>query len=199
MIWLALALLFLVSTAISFFITLGVLPKTSAAEPSREWTAANAGSTPQASPSQEYGQIAESTPSPTLTNETKPQTVAKSYRAVDGLIMITEMGAASGWGFSDPTNKGGKISIPLDSKQNLEATILMKTCKFTVGSLESNCPWKGPDPVLPAGVWSDPVRLEIDLSKSGNPKPKLIQVQFDTKNSEGTFPVKLQFTFAGWR
>jgi hypothetical protein len=115
------------------------------------------------------------------------------------LIIITEMGAATGWGFSDPTNKGGLISIPLDSKQNLEARILMKTCKFSVGGVETTCPWNKPDPVLPAGVWSEPVRLEIDLSKSGNPKPKSIHVRFDTQNSEGTFPVKLQFTFAGWR
>lgn len=198
-VWLALALLFVLSASSSYFITLGVLPSTSIAETPGDRATTQVRSTPESSPSEDLLEVSEPTPSPDALGENEQPKTVTSYRAIDALIMITEMGAASGWGFSDPSNKGGFISIPLDSKQNLEAKILMNTCRYTVGDVEKACPWNKPDPVLPAGVWSEPVRLEIDLSKSGNPKPKLIQVRFDTRNSEGTFPVKLQFTFTGWR
>lgn len=221
-VWLALSAIFVMAATLSFFITLGVVPAATSisqstplpSKSSLEDVNASSGapvdasgqesSRPktkpsEASPSNVESPPAEATPTNPPEKATATPSMAPPLMAVDARMMFIEIGSATSWGFYNPSNRAGYIVMKLDSQNKLDTTILMKTCSYVVDGVRLSCPRGEPDRVLRGGGWASPFPFVIDLTNTNNLEPKEIVIEFDTFNSAGTYPVKIKFTFAGWK
>lgn len=181
-VWLGLVAIFVLSGTLSFFVTLGLGTESSTASAPDPTTTTSV-------------QAETSNPKPSPT----PTRTGKVRFAGNAQMEILQIGSAEAWGFYNPSNQGGVITIDLDSKNDVDTAIIRASCYYMVDSKGVPCPGEDANPVLSGGAWSRTVPFVIDMSRSQNLSPKTLILGFETVNEKGTFPVELRFTFGGWK